>query len=100
MAVVRGAGEQWFLATFLSFQPDLNWRNAELKAEMFDTVRMWLGHGVDGFRLDIFGSIMHDQALRDNGRRPTVVAGMPRVQTPDRTLNTPENFALATDLRQ
>lgn len=91
--------EQWYLATFLPFQPDLNWRNPELREEMFDTVRMWLGHGVDGFRLDIFGSIMHDPALRDNPRRPAVVAGMPRLQTPLRTLNTEENFELAADLR-
>ena len=91
--------EQWYLATFLSFQPDLNWRNPELRAEMFDMVRMWLGRGVDGFRLDIFGSIMHDEALRDNSRRPAFVNGMPRAQTPTRTLNTDENFALAGDLR-
>ena len=93
------AREQWYLATFLSFQPDLNWRDPELRAEMFDTVRMWLGRGVDGFRLDIFGSIMQDATLRDNDRRPTIVAGMPRVQTPTRTLNTEENFELAADLR-
>jgi glycosidase len=91
--------EQWYLASFLSFQPDLNWRNAELRTEMFDTVRMWLGMGVDGFRLDIFGSIMQDLALRDNDRRPTVIGGVPRVQTPNRTLNTEENFELAGDLR-
>jgi glycosidase len=91
--------QQWYLATFLDFQPDLNWRNPELRAEMFDTVRMWLGRGVDGFRLDIFGSIMHDEALRDNDRRPTMHNGIPRVQTPTRTLNTDENFTLAGDLR-
>lgn len=91
--------EQWYLATFLSFQPDLNWRSPDLRAEMFDTVRMWLARGVDGFRLDIFGSIMHDVALRDNDPRPAFVNGMPRFQTPTRTLNTDENFALAGDLR-
>jgi glycosidase len=91
--------EQWYLASFLSFQPDLNWRNPDLRAEMFDTVRMWLGLGVDGFRLDIFGSIMHDPALRDNDPRPTLIGGIPRVQTPTRTLNTDENFELAGDLR-
>ncbi|MCB0970905.1 MAG: alpha-glucosidase [Acidimicrobiales bacterium] len=91
--------EQWFLATFLSFQPDLNWRNPDVRAEMFDMVRMWLGRGVDGFRLDIFGSIMHDEALRDNEARPGIVNGMPRLQQPTMTLNTDENFALAGDLR-
>jgi glycosidase len=91
--------EQWFLATFLPFQPDLNWRNPAVQAEMFDTVRTWLARGVDGFRLDIFGSIMQDQALRDNSRRPTMAGGIPRIQTPNRTLNTDDNIAFAADLR-
>ncbi len=91
--------EQWYLASFLSFQPDLNWRHPEVRTEMFDMVRMWLGRGVDGFRLDIFGSIMQDPLLRDNDRRPMLVGGIPRVQTPNRTLNTDDNFRLAGDLR-
>jgi glycosidase len=91
--------EQWYLASFLDFQPDLNWRNPEVRAEMFDTVRMWLGRGVDGFRLDIFGSIMQDPLLRDNPRRPAMHNGMPRLQTPIHTLNTADNLALAADLR-
>jgi glycosidase len=91
--------EQWYLASFLGFQPDLNWRHPEVRAEMFDMVRTWLGRGVDGFRLDIFGSIMQDPLLRDNDRTPMLVGGIPRVQTPNRTLNTDENFRLAGDLR-
>ncbi|MCB1027596.1 MAG: DUF3459 domain-containing protein, partial [Microthrixaceae bacterium] len=91
--------EQWYLATFLDFQPDLNWHHPEVRAEMFDMIRGWLERGVDGFRLDIFGSIMHDVRLRNNNRRPTVMSGMPRLQTPNRTLNTEENFDLAVELR-
>ena len=91
--------QQWYLASFLSFQPDLNWRNAEVRAEMFDMVRMWLRRGVDGFRLDIFGSCMQDAALRDNDRWPRIYGGIPRLQTPNRTLNTEDCFALAGDLR-
>ncbi|MFO0624480.1 MAG: alpha-amylase family glycosyl hydrolase [Polyangiales bacterium] len=93
------ARQQWYLASFLSFQPDLNWRHPAVRAEMFDMVRMWLGRGVDGFRLDIFGSCMQDAALRDNDPWPTVYAGIPRLQTPNRTLNTEDCFALAGDLR-
>ena len=92
--------EQWYLASFLPFQPDLNWRNPELRAEMFDAVRMWLARGVDGFRLDIFGSILQDERLRDNRRRPTITGGIPRLQTPNRTLNTDATIALAADLRE
>ncbi len=32
--------------------PDLNYRNAEVKAEMFRLARYWLQQGVDGYRLD------------------------------------------------
>jgi glycosidase len=42
---------------------------------------------------------MQDAALRDNDPWPTVYAGMPRLQTPNRTLNTEDCFALAGDLR-
>ncbi|MEZ4394001.1 MAG: alpha-amylase family glycosyl hydrolase [Polyangiales bacterium] len=91
--------EQWYLASFLPFQPELNWRNPAVRAEMFDMVRSWLRRGVDGFRLDIFGSCMQDGALRDNDPWPTMYAGMPRLQTPSRTLNTEDGFALAGDLR-
>lgn len=91
--------EQWYLATFLPFQPDLDWRHPDVRAEMFDTIRSWLAMGVDGFRLDIFGSIMQDARLRDNTARPDFSFGLPRVQRPDRTLNTDDNFTLAGDLR-
>lgn len=91
--------EQWFLASFLPFQPDLNWRNPDVRGEMFEMIRMWLRRGVDGFRLDIFGSIMHDPQLRDNSRRPNLTAALPSLQTPNRTLNTDDNIAFAGDLR-
>jgi len=91
--------QQWFLASFLDFQPDLNWHHPEVRAEMFDMVRSWLSRGVDGFRLDIFGSIMHDAELRPNRWKPTLRFGLPRIQDPVRTLNTVECFELATELR-
>jgi glycosidase len=39
------AGErgQYFWASFLPFQPDLNYRNPEVKQAMLDVVRFWLG---------------------------------------------------------
>jgi len=91
--------QQWYLATFLDFQPDLNWHNPEVEAEMTDMIRMWLDRGVDGFRLDIFHVIMHDASLRPNPFRPQVRNGMPRLDDPVRTLNTDENYALAQRLR-
>ncbi|HVT78581.1 MAG TPA: alpha-amylase family glycosyl hydrolase, partial [Acidimicrobiales bacterium] len=44
---------QWYLHNFLPEQPDLNWRNPEVRAAMYDTLRFWLDRGVDGFRIDV-----------------------------------------------
>lgn len=58
--------EQYYLHSFLKEQPDLNWRNPEVKEAMFDVVRFWLERGVDGFRVDVAHYIMKDPQLRDN----------------------------------
>ncbi len=54
---------QWYYHFFFAEQPDLNWRNPEVKAAMWDAVRFWLDMGVDGFRLDAIGTIFEDPAL-------------------------------------
>ena len=61
---------QYYLHSFLKEQPDLNWRNPEVKAAMFDVVRFWLERGVDGFRLDVAHYIMKDPEMRDNPVNP------------------------------
>ena len=58
--------DQWYWAAFLPFQPDLNFRNPAVQTEMLDTMRFWLDKGVDGFRLDILGSLFEDSEFRDN----------------------------------
>lgn len=91
--------KQWYMCSFLPFQPDLNWRNPEVKEAMFDTVRFWLDKGVDGFRLDIFGSIMKDPGLTNNPLRPRMHNGFPRIVQRVHTENTPDNMVLAQELR-
>ncbi|MFW5748133.1 MAG: alpha-glucosidase [Chloroflexota bacterium] len=54
---------QYYYHFFLKEQPDLNWRNPEVKQAMFDTARFWLDMGVDGFRLDAIGTIYEDPAM-------------------------------------
>jgi alpha-glucosidase len=61
---------QWYLHSFLPQQPDLNWRNPEVRAAMFDVVRFWLRRGVDGFRVDVAHAIGKDPELRDNPPNP------------------------------
>jgi len=58
--------DQWYYASFLPFQPDLNFRNPDVKKAMLDMVAFWLDKGVDGFRLDIFHSIYKDEHFRNN----------------------------------
>ena len=91
---------QYYLASFLPFQPDLNWRNPDVKAAMFDAARYWLSAGVDGFRLDVFGWIMKDPEFRSNPFRPSFGGGdIVRLWRRDFTENTPDNVALAKELR-
>jgi alpha-glucosidase len=56
---------QYYYHCFFPQQPDLNWRNPEVKQAMWDAVRFWLKMGVDGFRLDAIGTIYEDEALPD-----------------------------------
>ncbi len=95
------ATNQWYYASFLPFQPDLNFRNPAVKEAMFDVARYWLDRGVDGFRLDIFHAIYKDAQFRDNPPSwryiPDGQAGF--FQEMRYTLHQPETFALAGELR-
>ena len=91
--------QQWYLATFLPFQPDLNLRNPEVKEAVFEAVRFWLRRGVDGFRLDIFGYVMKDPEFRDNPFGPVVDGSQTRIWQRTFTENTDDSIAFAKELR-
>ncbi|MEQ8385356.1 MAG: alpha-glucosidase [Coleofasciculus sp. A1-SPW-01] len=57
---------QYYYHTFNTNQPDINWRNTEVKAAIYDMIRFWLDQGVDGFRLDASSVYSKDQYFRDN----------------------------------
>jgi len=98
-----GTRGQWYFSSFLSFQPDLNWRNPEVKEAMFEVVRHWLDKGVDGFRLDIFNYIYEDPDFRDNPFSLRVVPTQDFTkmfwQEKKYTMNHPDDFTLAKELR-
>ena len=52
-AWTRVADGQWYLHLFAPEQPDLNWDNPEVHADLAQTLRFWLDRGVDGFRIDV-----------------------------------------------
>ncbi|HEX7745049.1 MAG TPA: glycoside hydrolase family 13 protein [Micromonosporaceae bacterium] len=58
---------QWYLHLFDPAQPDLNWRNAEVRAEFEDILRFWLDRGVDGFRIDVAHGMIKAEGLPDVG---------------------------------
>jgi len=58
--------DQYYYHYFLKEQPDLNWRNPQVRQAMWDAVRFWLDLGVDGFRLDAVGTIFEDPDFRDH----------------------------------
>ncbi|MBL8021995.1 MAG: alpha-glucosidase [Leptospirales bacterium] len=61
--------ESYFLHSFLSEQPDLNWRNPAVKKQIFSDVEFWLKRGVAGFRLDVVNLYFKDALLRNNPPR-------------------------------
>jgi alpha-glucosidase len=54
---------QFYYHCFLREQPDLNYRNPEVRAAMKDVMRFWLDLGVDGFRLDAPDAVFEDATL-------------------------------------
>lgn len=67
--------DQYYLHTFLKEQPDLNWRNPEVRAAMFDVMRFWLDKGVDGFRVDVVYALVKDAELHDDPFNPSYRPG-------------------------
>ena len=66
---------QYYLHSFLKEQPDLNWRNPEVRDAMYEALRFWLRRGVDGFRVDVMNHLIKDDRFRDNPPNPDYVPG-------------------------
>jgi alpha-glucosidase len=97
----EGTG-QYYLHAFLPQQPDLNWRNPELKTAMFDVMRFWLERGVDGFRIDVLWHIVKAEGLPDNPPNPEWEPGMNERDRVIQLYSTdqPEAHAIAAEMRE
>jgi alpha-glucosidase len=62
-----GSPGQWYLHLFAPEQPDLNWDNAEVQADLERTLRFWLDRGADGFRIDVAHGMAKPEGLPDIG---------------------------------
>ncbi len=56
---------QYYLANFSPSQPELNWRNTEVREAMMDAMRFWLDRDADGFRVDMVDFLGKDPDFRD-----------------------------------
>ncbi|GAA2994477.1 glycoside hydrolase family 13 protein [Actinokineospora diospyrosa] len=64
-AWTRVSDGQWYLHLFTAEQPDLNWDNSEVRADLVTTLRFWLDRGVDGFRIDVAHGMAKPAGLPD-----------------------------------
>ncbi|OIK14103.1 alpha-glucosidase [Bacillus sp. MUM 13] len=56
---------QYYLHIFAEKQPDLNWKNKEVREALYDTVNWWLDKGIDGFRVDAISHIKKRDGFPD-----------------------------------
>ena len=55
------ATNSYYLHYFAVEQPDLNWENPKVRAEIYDMMHFWFKKGIDGFRMDVITFISkHD----------------------------------------
>lgn len=66
---------QYYLHKYLSEQPDLNWRNEDVRRAMGEIMRFWLDKGVDGFRTDAVNQLLEDPNFEDDPPNPNYRAG-------------------------
>lgn len=91
---------QYYYHDFYKEQPDLNWRNPEVRKAMYDSVRFWMKKGVAGFRLDAITTLFEDPNLRDE---PILHPGLNAYNEPfltrEYTDNLPEVHDVLRELR-
>ncbi|HWQ97158.1 MAG TPA: alpha-glucosidase [Clostridia bacterium] len=75
--------DQWYLHLFSEKQPDLNWQNPAVRAEVYAMMNRWFDRGVDGFRMDVINLIAKAEGLPDGTGTPS----------PEGYVFAPEHFA-------
>ncbi|HEY4214874.1 MAG TPA: alpha-amylase family glycosyl hydrolase [Steroidobacteraceae bacterium] len=92
---------QYYYHAFLKEQPDLNWRNPEVRSAMYEVLRFWMRRGVAGFRVDVLWHLIKDDQWRDNPPNPQFRPGDPpsHSQIPLYNTDRPEVQALVAEMR-
>jgi alpha-glucosidase len=93
---------QYYYHAFLAEQPDLNWRNPDVRKAMYDALRFWLKRGVDGFRIDVLWHLAKDPQFRDDPINPNFGADDPpyRRLIPQYSADQPGILDIAAEMRR
>jgi len=94
--------QQYYYHAYLKQQPDLNFRNPEVRRELLAVLDFWLSRGVDGFRIDTIHHLIKDDEFRHNPPNPDFRPGMPPHRQVIRTYTTdrPEVQTAIADMRR
>ena len=60
-----GHPDKCYLHLFHKKQPDLNWENPEVREEVYNIIKWWMGKGIAGFRIDAIIDIKKALPFRD-----------------------------------
>ncbi len=93
--------QQFYYHSFLPQQPDLNWRNPEVREAMYAAMRFWLDRGVDGFRMDVLWLLIEDAEFRNNPRNAAWQEGWQSIASvlPKHTADHPETHRIVREMR-
>jgi alpha-glucosidase len=100
------ARKQYYYHEFYVQQPDLNWRNPQVRKAMYDVERYWIHRGAAGFRLDAITSLFEDPKLaneayvRDENGKIEINAYGDKEVDRSKTDNLPEVNGVLKQLRQ
>ncbi|MBX4341317.1 glucohydrolase, partial [Mycobacterium tuberculosis] len=50
---------------FATKQPDLNWKNQDMRQAVYEMINWWLDKGIDGFRVDAISHINKKEGFPD-----------------------------------
>ena len=94
------ARKQFYYHSFLPQQPDLNWRNPDVRRAMFTAMKFWLDKSVDGFRMDVLWLLIKDDQFRNNPPDPSYTGGNTAWSVlPKYTANQPETLEIVMQMR-
>lgn len=100
------ARKQYYYHRFYVQQPDLNWRNPQVRKAMYDVERYWIQRGVAGFRLDAITALFESPTfsdepyVRDKNGKIEISAYGDKEVTSSKTDNLPGVNGVLKQLRQ